>query len=173
MFGDVSPTLYQYIAPQWYFNDTNCDFLTQVNNYQLDGHNRVFVYTNSSDSVNYSYTSLNTNPSSPLDINAVGTRSLDDVEITLTKDMTDDDCRQYGEYVLSKECRNTVNSELTCNIIPHLDVNKIISITNNQTNYNDERFIVNSITLPIGTSNMSINATNIQSLPDFTCNVNM
>lgn len=78
-----------------------------------------------------------------------------------------------SEYLLSKECRNTVNSELTCNIIPHLDVNKIISITNNQTNYNDERFIVNSITLPVGTSNMSISATNIQSLPDFTCNVNM
>ena len=173
MFGDISPTLYQYIAPQWYFNDTNCDFLTQVNNYQLDGHNRVFVYTNSSDSVNCSYTALNTNPASPLDINAVGTRSLDDTEIALIEDMTDDDCRQYGEYLLLKECRNTVNSELTCNIIPHLDVNKIISITNNQTNYNDERFIVNSITLPIGTSNMSISATNIQSLPDFTCNVNM
>lgn len=173
IFGDVSPASYQYIAPQWYFNDTNCDFLTQNNSYQLDGHNRVFVYTNSSGSVNYSYTALNTNPSSPLDINAVGTRSLDDVEIALTQDLTDDDCRQYGEYLLAKECRNTVNSELACNIIPHLDVNKIISITNKQVNYNDEKFIINSINLPIGTSEMSISAANIQFLPDFTTNVNM
>lgn len=173
MFGDSYPASYQYIAPQWCFNDENCDFLTQNNNYQLDGHNRVLVYTNSTNSVNYNYTALNTNPSSPLDINAVGTRSLDDVEIALSEGMTADDCRQYAEYLLSKECRNTVNSELTCNILPHLDVNKIISITNKQFNYNAERFIVNSITLPIGTSNMSISSTNIQCLPDFTCNVNM
>lgn len=173
MFGDNLPSAYKNIAPQWNFTDNNCTFISQNNNYQFDGHNRVMVYTNSNNSINYSYTAMNTNPASPLNISAVGTRSLDDVEITLTSDMSDDNCRQYAEYLLLKECRMTVNSEITCDIIPHLDVDKTISVTNKEFNYNSELFIINSITLPLGTSNMSISATNIQCLPDFTCNVNI
>lgn len=169
----VSPNAYKYLAPQWHFDENNSAFLTQSNSYQLDGHNRVYVYTNSSVAKNYSYTAYNTNPSSPINVSAVGIKSLDDVEIALADDVDDDSCRQYGEYLLSKECRNTVSSDITCSIIPHLDVNKTISITNKQLHYNSELFLINSITLPLGTSNMNINCTNIQCLPDFTCNVTM
>ena len=50
-------------------------------------------------------------------------------------------------------------------IIPHLDVNRIITMTDKYKNLECERFVVDSITIPLSAGNMSIQATSINILP--------
>lgn len=173
MFGDNRVSAYQFVTNQWYFNDENSILLTQSNNYNLDGHNRVRVYTSADNMENYEYVAVNTNPASDLNTSAVGVRSLDDEEVSLTVDMTNDDCRQYAEYLLSKECRTSISSDVTCTVLPHLDVNQIVTVTNKYLKHDAEKFIVNNITMSLGNQPMTLGVTNLQVLPDFTCDVSI
>ncbi len=171
MFGDNMPSSYRYMSHQWEFSKLNADYISPNISYLFDGYNAVKVYTNSDNSENYSYTAINNNPSSPVRKSAVGFRRMEDTEIKISTGMTDDKCRQYAEYLLSKNTLMTMNISFNSTLIPHLDVNRTIGISDDyQKNYS-ESFIISSLTFPIGTEEMSINASNIQWLPDFTGNI--
>jgi len=159
------------MSHQWEFSKRNAEYINPNISYLFDGYNAVKVYTDSSSSENYSYTAVNNNPSSPLRKSAVGFRRMEDVEIKISADMSNDKCRQYAEYLLSKSTLMTMNISFNSTLIPHLDVNRTIGILDDyQKNYS-ESFIISSLTFPIGTEEMSINATNIQWLPDFTASI--
>lgn len=170
MFGDNRVSAYQYSPTQWHFNNNNSIFLSQDVNFEFSGHNRIKVFAEGNQEY-YEYTAINTNPASDLNTSAVGVRSLDDEEITLTDGMGVDECRQQAEYLLSKECRTSISSNIICAILPHLDVNQIIAVTNEYLKHDAEKFIVNNITMSLGNQPMTLNVTNLQVLPDFICNV--
>jgi len=171
MFGDNLPSAYRYMTHQWEFSTQEAGYINPSISYLFDGYNSVKVYADSDNSSDYSYTAVNSNPASPLRISAVGCRKMEDTEIKITTDMSDDKCRQYAEYLLNKSTLMTVNVNFTSTLLPHLDVNRTIGITDNYYKYSSESFIISSLNLTVGTGEMSINATNIQWLPDFTENI--
>lgn len=47
----------------------------------------------------------------------------------------------------------------------HFDVNKIIVVTDPKNNYNQEKFLINSLTIPLSyAGSMTINATSVNDL---------
>ena len=77
-----------------------------------------------------------------------------------------DRCQQYAEFLLIRESIKGMTVTFESPIIPHLDVNRTIGITDKANNYESETFIIQSITMPLGAGNMSISATSINWLPN-------
>ena len=53
-----------------------------------------------------------------------------------------------------------------CPIIPHMDVNKTIGISDSMVGIEDGTFIVQSITIPLSADKMNVSATNINWIPN-------
>ena len=117
---------------------------------------------------NVSYTAYNTNPRSPLQIGAVGIRRMQNQEIdyidTSQSDM-EARCQQYAVMLLQKESLRGMNISFNCPIIPHLDVNKTIGLTDEYQGIDNGTFVIQSITIPLSSNSMKISATNINWLP--------
>lgn len=117
---------------------------------------------------NISYTAYNVNPMSPLRVGAVGLRRMENVEadyIDTTEADMYDRCKQYAIMLLHRQSLVGMNLSFKCPIIPHLDVNKTIGITDEYQNIIAQTFVVQSINIPLGAGSMDITATNINWLP--------
>lgn len=183
---------YRCMAHQWDFINLSSGFANPNYEYSFDGINAVTVYTNlSSDAQalanaqteaktgdvpqdesekvqNISYTAYNVNPQSPLRVGAVGLRQMSSQEIEYI-DTTQSDmetrCQQYAVSLLQKESLKGMSLSFECPLIPHLDVNKTIGITDEYQNINAETFIIQSITIPLGANSMKISSTNVNWMP--------
>ena len=117
---------------------------------------------------NISYTAYNVNPRSPLRVGAIGLRQMSSQEIEYI-DTTQSDmetrCQQYAVSLLQKESLKGMSLSFECPLIPHLDVNKTIGITDEYQNINAETFIIQSITIPLGANSMKISSTNVNWMP--------
>lgn len=162
---------YRFMAHQWDFG-TFDEFYADANvEYNFDGYNVVTVYTNESDLENVSYTAANNNPLSPLRLDSAGVRRMSDVEIpyvNVSQDEMESRCKAYADYLLMKESMRGMAITFSSPIIPHLDVNRTIGITDDRFNLNTDTFVINSITIPLSAESMQINATKISWLPDNT-----
>lgn len=120
---------------------------------------------------NVSYTAYNVNPLSPIRVGAVGLRRMESQEIdyidTSQSDMQSR-CEQYAVMLLHKETMLGANLTFNCPVIPHLDVNTTISITDKYQDINNETFVIQTISIPLGAGQMNITATNIDWLPSDT-----
>jgi hypothetical protein len=127
------------------------------------------VYTNSSTLENVSYTAFNNNPVSPLRVGLVGVRRMEDAEIDyidVSQGEMLEKCKQYAQYLLIKESLRGMNVTFESPIIPHLDVNRTIGITDKANKMYNDTFVIQSITMPLYAGTMSISATNINWLPN-------
>lgn len=162
---------YSFIGAQWHFKDLTSEFSAPNYTYKFDGINCVTVYTNSSTLKNVSYTAYNNSPLSPLRVSAVGVRRLDAKEIDYI-DVKEEEmqrrCKDYADYLLLKESLLGMNISFNSPIIPHLDVNKPILISDKLKNLDAERYIVQSISIPLGAAEMNITASNVNWLPNTT-----
>lgn len=117
---------------------------------------------------NLSYTAYNVNPLSPIRVGAVGVRRMESQEIDYI-DTTESDmearCQQYAVMLLHKQTMLGATLNFNSPIIPHIDVNKTIRITDEYLNIHNELFVVQSVTIPLGAGAMQISATNINWLP--------
>lgn len=120
---------------------------------------------------NISYTAYNVNPMSPLRVGAVGLRQMESVEIDYI-DTTNSDmkarCQQYAVMLLHKQSMIGMTLSFDCPIIPHLDVNNTIGVTDEYQDIEAETFVIQSITIPLGAGSMNVSATNINWLPSNT-----
>lgn len=76
---------------------------------------------------------------------------------------TDEKAREYATYLLKRHSRLNSSFDVSCMPIFNLDVDRVITITDDRLGYEEERLVLNSINLGFGTSSdftMSINATN-------------
>jgi hypothetical protein len=73
-------------------------------------------------------------------------------------------CKQTANYYLLKESRLKLSIGFTSVIIPHLDINKAINIKRFGME-DSEKYIVQSITIPLTAGNMSIQAVSVNDLP--------
>lgn len=160
---------YKYMAHQWEFDDTNPFYGLANFQYSFEGKNTVTVFTNSSTHENVSYTAFNYNPTSPLRVGLVGTRRMEDVEMPYVGvDEGDalERCKRYANYLLIIEAMKGMSVTFDSPIIPHLDVNRTIGITDRLQKLNSDTFIIQSITMPLSAGSMSISATNIGWMPN-------
>ena len=73
-------------------------------------------------------------------------------------------CQDWANYLLRT---NTIlQTSLSLQTIPlyHLDVNKLITITNTKYHLKEEKFLINSLSIPLGLGQMTISATSINEL---------
>ena len=110
----------------------------------------------------YSYTAQNTNPVSPINIYAVGIK--EEAPETSEACYNEERCKEYAEYKLRQKTLISCSAKIDCNIIPHLQANDVISVTCKKMNLDNEKFIVQSVSMPLNTGKMNINACNIQYL---------
>lgn len=160
---------YSFVGAQWHFKDLTSEFQNPNYTYKFDGVNCVTVYTNSSTLKNVSHTAYNNSPLSPLRVSSIGVRRADAKEIDYI-DVNEDEmqrrCKEYADYLLLKESLLGMNISFNSFIIPHLDVNKPILISDKLKNIDSERYIVQSMTIPLGAAEMNITATNVNWLPN-------
>lgn len=150
----------------WIFKDTEYEYLSGHINYNFtDVRNRVTVVgaNVNSDGGLYIAVSENTNPRSQTRVDLIGIKNyyLEDSNIytqTLAQDRAD--------YELNKLSIVQQTVQISSAFMIHLDVNNCIAITDDFFNYFDNRFIVQSISIPLSIhSNMTIDCTNIATLP--------
>ena len=169
---------YEKLPVIYHFDDTNANYSQSTINYDYDVVNAVTVFTNANvdtstegyeDFENVSYTAYNRNPKSPINIRAIGVRRMEDAEInyidTLDKQQMTERCRQYANYLLLKESLLQNSISFSSIIVPHLDVNNVVRITDKAKGIDGEKFVVQSITIPLSADEMQIEATSINVLP--------
>jgi hypothetical protein len=77
-------------------------------------------------------------------------------------------CKAYADYLLAKESMVGMNVTFQSAIIPQMDVNRTIGLTDSIQGFENETFVVQSITLPLAAGLMTVTATNISWLPNDT-----
>lgn len=76
----------------------------------------------------------------------------------------DEQCQSWADYLLRQ---NTIlQSSLNITTVPmyHLDVNKLITIPNEKQNYEREKFLINSLSIPLGIGQMSMSVISVNEL---------
>lgn len=167
---------YKYLSHQWDYNDGDAWYGNRNYQYNFDGYNSVTVYTNISETenddgenLNVSYTARNNNPLSPLRVSLIGIRNTEAREIkyvNVSRNEMERRCKDLGDYLLLKESFLGMTLNFDSPIIPHMDVDKPIGITDKKFKLDNSVFIVQSITIPLSAGAMNISATNINWLPN-------
>lgn len=161
---------YIYTPLQWEFIDLSSTYEEVNYSYSFDeGENVVCVYTNTSkiDTPNVSYTAYNTNPLSPINISVGLRRTSQEIEYyDVSEAQMIRDCRSVANRYLKLNSMLKVQLAFSSMIIPHLDVNKTIGVSDRYCNIDNGIFVVNSITIPLSSEKMNINCTNINWLPN-------
>lgn len=147
-FSDITP---EYMSPSLQFTTTSV-----VNSVTIVGNN-------SNTEEFWTYTAENHNPLSPVSIENIGIKAYYEESTSVYDDST---VKDYAEYVLNQKSILQQAMSFSCPLIPHLDVNEIITITDSFYGFEEQRFIIQSITMPLDAStSMQITASNISDLP--------
>lgn len=158
------------------FTDDTIEVGSMSASYSFAPINTITVYTNISakddndeEIKNVSYTAYNTNALSPLNIKTIGIRRAESVEAAyidkFTKEEMTERCKQIARYYLLKESIEKSTLSFNTIIVPHLDVNKVIGVTNKMFAMNNERCIIDSLSLNLSSCTMNVSATRITILP--------
>ena len=170
VFNYNLPSWYRHLSPQFELSETEITE-TDINyTYNYDGVNIITVTTDNTSGEIYSYTAKNENPQSPVNINAIGYKGLDGGTYYIplgdtSEESGEEKCRQQAEYMLLQHACMSTGISYNLPIIPHLNVDNTVRVSNDYYNFDKQLFIVNSITMPLSATEMSIEATNLQWLP--------
>lgn len=148
----------------WDFSDVLPEYMNpSISTNFADLINTVKVVSNNTNDKIYEYTAINNNPASPSRVDLIGTKQT---YIESASVYNTDRAKDYAEYKLNALSILQLAISFSCTFLPHLDVNQIINISDSYYGYNKERFIIQSITLPLSfDGTMSITACSIASLP--------
>lgn len=170
VFNYNLPSWYRHLSPQFELSETEFTE-TDINyTYNYDGVNIITVTTDNTSGEIYSYTAKNENPQSPVNINAIGYKGLDGGTYYIplgdtSEESGEEKCRQQAEYMLLQHTCMSTGISYNLPITPHLNVDNTVRVSNDYYNFDKQLFIVNSITMPLSATEMSIEATNLQWLP--------
>ena len=148
----------------WDFSDVLPEYMNpSINTNFAEFINTVKVVGNNTNDKTYEYTAVNNNPESPTRVDLIGTKST---YIESASVYNTDRAKDYAEYKLNMFSILQLAVTFSCTFLPHLDVNKVITITDSYYKYEKQRFVIQSITLPLSYDGvMSISACNVASLP--------
>ena len=154
-------------ASLWDYSDEDRDYSSATANYDFENAvNEVHVVGDNINNEIFSAMAKNENPLSPLCIQRVGRRIeyINDSNI-----YSDDLAQQRADYELRKFgiLKTTMNIQVSFN--PLLFVNNLVTITDKYYNLVRERFLIQSISYPIGNeSQMTISCSNIVNFNQYT-----
>lgn len=156
---------YKNVPKEWDYHYGDQEYIRTSISFQLKSvANLVMVVgDNPSGTILPEAIAENRNPASPLNISKIGIKSRYIESSTI---QTQKEAKDYANYILKTASilGHTINFEST--LIPHLDVDNIITITDEDYNYYLEEFIVTNITYPLGLGTMSISASSLKELPE-------
>lgn len=149
----------------WKYSDKEYEYLESSINYDFTSvkNDVTVVGTNNNNNEVFTGHAENNNPQSPTRVNIIGRKRyyLEDANIYSTEL-----AQQRAEYELKNLSilANTININSTYLI--NLDVNQCISITDNYYSYFNDKFLIQSFSIPLSIDGViDINCTNIASLP--------
>lgn len=149
----------------WKYNDNEYEYVSSSVSYDFTKvKNRVTVVGANANGENiYIGVSENENPESSTRVSIIGVKNM---YIEDSNIFSDELAQQRAGYELNKICMVQQAVQVSSTYMIHLDVNSCISLTDNFFDYKDARFIIQSISIPIGVnSNISLDCTNITNLP--------
>lgn len=148
---------YSDVLPEYSNASLAADYVNAINTVKVTG-------TNINDSV-YEYTAENRNPMSPTRIDLIGKKMM---VIDSANVFNIDRAKDLAEYKLNQHSIVQLQVDFSSSWLPHLDVNKVVNITDSHYGYTQQRFIVNSLNIPLSySSQIGISASNIAELPYF------
>lgn len=131
------------------------DFVNAVNIIKVVGDNTSGTI--------YEYTAKNTNALSSTCIDRIGYKSK---RISSSAIPNLERAKDYAEYKLNQLSRIANTTSFASPIIPHLDVNRVVELTDDYLQYVRSRHITQSLTMPfIANSLVNITTCNLASLP--------
>lgn len=156
---------YSSYAPTYHFKDISRNYTNSTLNYNFDDTANVVTVTsaNTSDKV-YTYTAEDHNRLSPTAIEKIGRKEFEPIEVT--SGWGQQNVEDYAKYKLNNLSRINTQINFESALIPHLKVDDVIDLTDEFLNYKQERFIIQSLTIPINYSGgMTVSCSNVASLP--------
>lgn len=157
---------YEQFSSQWDFTEEDsymyepsltCDQSKVVNT--------VIVTNDTADGELDYYWAENDNPQSPLRVSLIGTKASDIV--TTSMGYNEQRRKEYANRLLQEQCLNAYSVDFTSSALPHLDVNRTITITYSDYDFDKETFIVQSLDFTLGDGEMSVSATQTIWLPSY------
>lgn len=163
--GGIYDIAYLRKPSLWAYSDQELEYINGQITYNFTKvKNRVIVVASNTNSNRvYSAIAENRNPQSPTRISRIGVRNIyvQDDNIYSTQLAQD-----RADYELSKISILQLTTTITSTYMIHLDVNNCITITDSYYNFQNERFVIQSITVPLTIgSQISITCSNVGSLP--------
>jgi hypothetical protein len=125
--------------------------------------NVVKVTGNNVDGKIYSAVSKNTNLSSPINIYRIKERKM--APIDTANIWSDEMAKELADFHLRRKTILSMQQQCTVPYNPLLVVNNIVEIENNDLNLKRSKYIINGLSYTSGSATMSIDITNISSLP--------
>lgn len=172
VFNDDRPYWYAFKSPAYNFKDEVWGFQSPQITIDMKGVNKITVSTENVNYPNVSETVINNNPRSPLCASKIGRRTFTEnggiIYISLgdeTIDTPETKCREYAEYRLMQETCLALEASFQTPPLYHLCEGDVITITDSALGFDQEPFLINSITISTGTDSMSVTATNLKYLP--------
>lgn len=144
------------------FDQNNCEILSKSRDYQFtDVYNDILCVGATINGYMAKGRATNTNVQSDLCVQRIGkkTKVFED-----TNYYSDELCQDWANYLLRE---NTIlHSSLNITTIPmyHLDVNKLITITNEKNHLEQEKFLINSLSIPLGIGQMTMSVISVNEL---------
>ena len=144
------------------FTQNNCEILGKSREYQFSNvYNDILCVGATINGYMAKGRATNTNIKSDLCVQRIGkkTKVFED-----TNYYSDELCQDWANYLLR---RNTIlQSSLNISTIPmyHLDVNKLITITNEKNHLEQEKFLINSLSIPLGIGQMTMSVISVDEL---------
>lgn len=146
---------YTDVLPEYSNANVAADYVNAINAVKITG-------TNINDKV-YEYTAENRNPMSPTRIDLIGRKMM---VIDSANVFNAERARDLAEYRLNQHSIVQLQVDFNSSWLPHLDVNRVVNITDSYYNYYQQRFIISSLNIPLSlTSQIGISASNIAQLP--------
>lgn len=144
------------------FDQNNCDILGRSREFKFtDVYNDILCVGATTNGYLAKGRASNTNVKSDLCVQRIGrkTKVYED-----TNYYTDGLCQDWANYLLRTNTILQTSVNLTTVPLYHLDVNKLITITNPKNHLKEEKFLINSLSIPLGLGQMTISASSINEL---------
>ena len=149
----------------WTYSDKELEYISNTTTYDFAKvKNKVTVVgSNVNGEQIFSQTATNTNPQSPTRVSVIGVKQLYLEDSNISSDPL---ALQRAEWELNRLSILQQTIQVASSFMIHLDVNNCIAINDDFFDYSDNRFIIQSLGVPLSANSMiSIECTNIASLP--------
>ena len=170
IFNEDKPYWYTHLASEFDFGTVDISEETLNVENKFDAYNTVTVVTDNTEGFIYSYTAQNKNPMSPVNVDAIGIRRYKEGTYSIPLSSSNgtspsEKCRQQAQYMIMQSICDNLSINFNYPVIPHIDVDDGITLTNEYFGFELKQFVVQSMTINLNGEPTNYEVVNIQWLP--------